>query len=128
MPRLSARVGNLDLRKSNELSQIRFATRAHAAAVHASVPDLDVCTAEVVGCAHVKEWVSELDALELRACRKIKIIGVWRKRPPSHSQSSCMAGGQHATLLAFVMVAFEVTLTKPPAHSKHVPVHPPCAD
>ena len=57
--RLSARVGNLDLRKSNENSQIRFATRAHAAAVHASVPDLDVRTAEVVGCAHVKERVAQ---------------------------------------------------------------------
>ena len=78
--RYSARVGNVDLRKCNEKSQIRTATRAQAAAVHASVPDLDVRTAEVVGCARVKERVSELDALELEACRKMEIFGVWRWR------------------------------------------------
>ena len=79
-PRYSALVGNVDLRKCNEKSQIRTATRAQAAAVHASVPDLDVRTADVVGCAHVKERVSQFDALELQACRKMKIFDArcWR--------------------------------------------------
>ena len=75
---MSARVGNLDLRKSNENSQIRFATRAHAAAVHASVPDLDVCTAEVVGCAHVKERHQKLDALELERAPQLTVFDIWR--------------------------------------------------
>ena len=112
---MSARVGNVDLRKCNEKSQIRTATRAQAAAVHASVPDLDVRTAEVVGCAHIKERVSQFDALELQACRKMKIFDARRRCSPSHSQSSCRSSRQHAAWLPIIMATLNPTRVRPPA-------------
>ena len=56
----------MDLRKRNENSQIRTATRADAAPVHAVRADQDGRTADTCGSAAVKERVSELDALELQ--------------------------------------------------------------
>ena len=63
---------------SNEKRQIRSATIADAAPVHAVRPDQDGRTPDTCGSAAVEERVSELDALELQACRQIKIFDVWR--------------------------------------------------
>ena len=68
--RLSARLGDADLRISNEKSQIRSATRLQPAPVHASVPNLDVGIADLLGCAGVKERHQKLFGVELEACRQ----------------------------------------------------------
>ncbi len=60
-----------NLRKSNEKSQIPLATRADAAPLHAALPDLDACTADLLGCAHIKERLQSRNALELQLCRKV---------------------------------------------------------
>ena len=78
LARLSARVGNADLRIRNTSSQIRSATSPDAAPVHAVLPDQDGRTDDTCGRAAVKVRRQKLDAHELEVCRQIKIFDVWR--------------------------------------------------
>ena len=77
-PRLSARVGHVDLRIGNTFSQIRSGRAADAAPVHAVVPDLDRHTADLLGCVPVKERHQKLDALKLELAPQLTIFDVWR--------------------------------------------------